>query len=162
MQKNRGFTLIELMVTIAVIAIIAMIAAPSLQETIDKRKIEQTATEFEKALAQSRSDAVLNRQIITIHLGTLGKDTPTDRYWSIPEDTTLSFSEGVCENNGSWANKTITALSAIQFLPQGNLKALPANLEIKLERENVERFIYLTNFGRVSSNAHSTFEGSCS
>jgi len=29
MQKNRGFTLIELMVTIAVLAIVASIAAPT-------------------------------------------------------------------------------------------------------------------------------------
>lgn len=29
MKKNKGFTLIELMVTIAVLAIVAMMAAPS-------------------------------------------------------------------------------------------------------------------------------------
>ncbi|CAM4183474.1 GspH/FimT family pseudopilin [Acinetobacter pragensis] len=160
MQRNNGFTLIELMVTIAVIAIVAMIAAPNMSEAIAKRQIERTTTDFEKALTQARSDAVLSRKQITIHLGTSGKDTPTERYWSIPDDVDLSFNEGVC-TGGSWSTSAITALTDIVFLPQGNVSALPTNLEVKLTRDQVDRFIYLTSFGRVASNAKSAFEGSC-
>lgn len=160
MHKSGGFTLIELMVTIAVIAIVSMIAAPNMSKAIDKRQIERTTTDFEKALTQSRSDAVLSRKQITIHLGTSGTDTPTDRYWSIPEDVDLSFNEGTC-NSGSWETSVITPLSTIVFLPQGNVATLPTNLEIKLTRNQVDRFIYLTSFGRVSSNAKSAFDGSC-
>ncbi len=161
MQKNKGFTLIELIVTIAIIAIVSMIAAPNMSKAIDKRQIERTTTDFEKALTQARSDAVLSRKRVTIHLNAAGKDTPTDRYWSIPDDVDLSFNEGVC-TGGSWSTSAITALTDIVFLPQGNVSALPANLEIKLTRDQVDRFIYLTNFGRVASNAKSAFEGSCS
>lgn len=160
MQNNKGFTLIELMVTIAVLAIIAMMAAPNMSKAIDKRKIEQTTTDFEKALTQARSDAVLSRKQITIHIGTSGKDTPTERYWSIPDDVDLIFNEGIC-TGGNWSTPEITALTDIVFLPQGNVSALPTNLEIKLTRDQVDRFIYLTGFGRVASNAKSAFEGSC-
>ena len=40
MKKNKGFTLIELMVTIAVLAIVAMMAAPSFGDLIAKRKLD--------------------------------------------------------------------------------------------------------------------------
>ena len=160
MQKNKGFTLIELIVTLAIIAIIATIAAPNLSNSIEKRQIERTTTDFEKALTQARSDAVLSRKQITIHLNATGGDSPTDRYWTIPEDVTLTFNTASCVGS-SWSVSTISALTTIVFLPQGNVAALPTNLEIKLARGSVERFIYLTNFGRVASNAKSAFEGSC-
>ena len=160
MRKIQGFTLIELMVVIAIIAIVAMIAAPNLSDAIEKRQIERTTTDFEKALTQARSDAVLNRKKITIHLNASGQDTPTDRYWMIPEDVELAFNAGGCAS-GNWSVSTISPLTTIVFLPQGNVATLPTNLEIKLSRDNVERFIYLTNFGRVASNAKSAFEGSC-
>ena len=160
MKKNKGFTLIELMVTIAVLAIVAMIAAPNMSKAIAKRQIERTTTDFEKALTQARSDAVLSRKQITIHLSASGKDTPSERYWVIPDDVDLKFNEGVC-TSGSWGVSAITPLTDIVFLPQGNVSALPMNLEIKLTRDQVDRFIYLSSFGRVASNAKSAFEGSC-
>ncbi|MDN5418428.1 MAG: prepilin-type N-terminal cleavage/methylation domain-containing protein, partial [Acinetobacter sp.] len=45
MQKNRGFTLIELMVTIAVLAIIASIAAPSFSENIIRQNLDSSGRE---------------------------------------------------------------------------------------------------------------------
>ena len=160
MQKNKGFTLIELMVTLAIVAIVAMIAAPNMADSIDRRQIERTTTDFEKALTQARSDAVLSRKQITIHLNASGQDTPTDRYWMIPEDVDLAFNAGSCAS-GNWSVSTISPLTTIVFLPQGNVATLPTNLEIKLSRDQVDRFIYLTSFGRVASNKISAFAGSC-
>lgn len=157
---NHGFTLIELMVTIAVMAIMATIAAPNMSKALDKRQIERTTTDFEKILIQARSDAVMSRKTITIHFGGSGKDTPVDRYWHIPQDVNLSFNVGTC-SVGQWSVSIISALSTIAFLPQGNVSALPSNLEIKLTRKSDDRFIYLSNFGRISSDSKSAFEGSC-
>ena len=50
MQKNRGFTLIELMVTIAVLAIVASIAAPSFSENITRQNLDNSAREILFAL----------------------------------------------------------------------------------------------------------------
>ncbi len=159
-RKEQGFTLIELMVTIAILAIVSMIAAPNFKNAIDTRKIESTTTDFEKALAQSRSDAVLNRKKITIHLNSIGEDTPTDRYWNIPEDVNLSFYVGTC-NGTTWSTSNIGALTTIEFLPKGNVVGLPTNLEIKVKGNGIEKFIYLTNFGRITSTKKTVFEGSC-
>ncbi|GEM_PF-1366895 len=60
-QKNKGFTLIELMVTIAVLAIIAMIAVPSFGQTLANSKLKRVAIELKSNLENARSQALLSR-----------------------------------------------------------------------------------------------------
>src|SRR5690606_42093539 len=68
MQKEKGFTLIELMVTIAVLAIVAMIAAPSFGDLIAKRKLDTTARDFALVFGEARGQAISLRKNITIKL----------------------------------------------------------------------------------------------
>lgn len=58
-HKIRGFTLIELMVTLTVLAIITMIATPSLANALENQKLKQAAIELKIGLQQARSQAVL-------------------------------------------------------------------------------------------------------
>ena len=43
MKKNRGFTLIEVMVTVVIVAILAAVALPSYQNYVTKAKIKRAA-----------------------------------------------------------------------------------------------------------------------
>ena len=61
MQKNNGFTLIELIVTIAVLAIIATLAAPSFSNLLIKENLKTTAFNMRDTLKEARSRALLNR-----------------------------------------------------------------------------------------------------
>ncbi len=65
MQKNNGFTLIELIVTIAVMAIIATIAAPSFGNLIEKRKLDAETRELSFVLSEARAQATTLRLNIT-------------------------------------------------------------------------------------------------
>lgn len=53
MQKEKGFTLIELMVTIAVLAIVASIAAPSFGNLLIKENLKTTAYNIRDTLKGS-------------------------------------------------------------------------------------------------------------
>ena len=66
MQKNRGFTLIELMVTIAVLAIVASIAAPSFSENITRQNLDNSAREILFALNEGRSRAIALRSTVVV------------------------------------------------------------------------------------------------
>ncbi len=67
-RKEQGFTLIELIITIAVLAIIATIAAPSFGNLVAKRKLDTTARDFALIFGEARGQAISLRKNITIKL----------------------------------------------------------------------------------------------
>lgn len=58
-QNIRGFTLIELMVTLSILAIITLIATPSLASALENQKLKQAAIDVKVALQDLRSQSVL-------------------------------------------------------------------------------------------------------
>lgn len=81
MQGKRGFTLIELMVTIAVMAIIAMIAAPSFGNLIARQNLNKSTQELIATLQNARAKAVLERSEITVKLNSEVADTSKQLNW---------------------------------------------------------------------------------
>lgn len=65
-KKNQGFTLIELMVTVAIMAIIAMIAAPSFGDMVTRQKLNSNARGLIIALNQAKSQAALLRTTVAV------------------------------------------------------------------------------------------------
>lgn len=65
-QKSKGFTLIELMVTIAVLAIVASIAAPSMSQLLEKQKFRQVVREYIQTLQNARSQAIVTKNSIAV------------------------------------------------------------------------------------------------
>ncbi|TCH63991.1 prepilin-type N-terminal cleavage/methylation domain-containing protein [Acinetobacter sp. ANC 4862] len=61
MKKNKGFTLIELMITIAVLASIATMAVPSFSQTIRKNQLIRDTRDFVDLLAETRSEAIFKQ-----------------------------------------------------------------------------------------------------
>ncbi len=78
LNKHKGFTLIELMVTIAVMAIIAMMAAPSMQNMIAKQQLNTTARDLASIFSQARGQAATLRKNVTVKFAE--NTTPTNIY----------------------------------------------------------------------------------
>lgn len=57
MRKQGGFTIIELMVIIAIVGILAAIAVPSLSESLARRRLEGVANELSADLQYTKSQA---------------------------------------------------------------------------------------------------------
>lgn len=57
-RSGSGFTLIEMMVVVAVIAIFATLAAPSMAEFIDKRRVTGAAEAVYSLMQTGRSEAI--------------------------------------------------------------------------------------------------------
>ena len=63
---SAGFTLIELMVTIAVLAIIASIAAPNISTQLANQRLKSTTTTIESALKEAKAESIIRRQSLTL------------------------------------------------------------------------------------------------
>ena len=64
-RTNSGFTLIELMVTIAVLAIIVGIAAPNISTQLAQNQIKSTSTIVQTSIARAKSESTIRRSSIT-------------------------------------------------------------------------------------------------
>lgn len=67
-RKEQGFTLIELMVTIAVLGIIVTMAVPSFTKTIRKNQLINDVRDFENNLEDLRSNALLKQKDLSLSL----------------------------------------------------------------------------------------------
>ncbi|WP_227687556.1 GspH/FimT family pseudopilin [Psychrobacter immobilis] len=65
-MNSSGFTLIELMVTIAVLAIIVGIAAPSMSTQLANQRVKSTAATLANALKEAKAESIIRRQNITV------------------------------------------------------------------------------------------------
>lgn len=58
LKRMRGFTLVELMITLAIFAILVTVAAPNMSSFIKKRAVRSTADELLLSLVYARSEAL--------------------------------------------------------------------------------------------------------
>ncbi|MDR8014846.1 GspH/FimT family pseudopilin [Ectopseudomonas guguanensis] len=66
MHYSRAFTLIELMVTLAVLAVVISLAAPSFSNMLQENRLAAMSSELQGALQLARSEAVRRRANVTL------------------------------------------------------------------------------------------------
>ncbi len=69
-QTSKGFTLVELMVVIAVVAILAAVAMPSYQELMDNYRVRKAGEDVISLIANARSGAVKLHRPVTVSFNT--------------------------------------------------------------------------------------------
>ncbi len=132
MQLKRGFTLVELMVTIAVIVIRATIAAPSMNNLIAKQRLNSAIRELSNTLGKARSQAALLRIEVTVILNTDNSNTANTFYWKPVDD-----------------NRLISSTSNITFNPDGTVKNSSGDIDFIVcnSKTKTTKTITLTKIG---------------
>ena len=115
-KKNHGFTLIELMVTIAVIAIIAMMAAPSFNSLIMNQNLKKSTDSLTQEIRAARSKAILDKREITLNLASLSSNTDSVMNWSPEGKVKLkTVSNKQLKFNGSGVLTTFDTFSVVEL-----------------------------------------------
>lgn len=103
----KGFTLIEMMVTVAILAIILGIGVPSFQTLIERNRVSSAGNKLFTALTTARSEAIRRGQNVTI--------TRTGNSWAegwsiAAGNTPLRFENALSNGIGITSTNGITSV----------------------------------------------------
>ncbi len=121
----RGFTLIEMMVTIAIAAILGIMVVPNLINMVDSGKTSVLVNKFPQDVAWARNQAVTTQQPVVITLG------PTACTWSTSVGGTVSAEHSLtaAQLNATYPNVTCTTSGGnsqtLTFDSQGFINTAP-------------------------------------
>ncbi|TOO47364.1 pilus assembly protein FimT [Vibrio parahaemolyticus] len=90
-EMPRGFTLLELMITVAVLSALLATAAPSFKNVFETNKMQRLANELHGFVIEGKSEAVLRRERLWAHIIMSGSSS-SDGNWRI--DLTDNAAEG--------------------------------------------------------------------
>lgn len=107
-QTSKGVTLVELMVVIAVVAILAAVAMPSYRELMDNYRVRKAAEDVVSLISNARSGAVkLHREVNVSFtaganwcVGAISADEPEDGDQAAGADPCSCGTSGDCTVDG--------------------------------------------------------------
>lgn len=167
MKRSHGFTLIELMVTLSIIAIVAAVGFPQIRELMANNKFTTKSNDLLATFQFARSEALRRTTTVRIEAckpdcGTTGTADWTNgwRVWVDEDgDDVLDAGEEVLNEHESLSpDMTITAhggvpfATAYDYLPEGRLDITNSNELLFCDSRTGEtgRLLQLTIMGRAS------------
>lgn len=112
-QTANGFTLIELMVVIAIVAILAKIGLPSFSDMMRKNRLSAASSALQVSLSLARSEAVKRGSdaLVTVAANTTAGDWANG--WTVFVDSTGTANNAVAPTSDS---STVTRLEIVSKL----------------------------------------------
>ena len=146
-QVTRGFTLVELMITLAILTILLGIALPSFQSMIASQKIKTAAADLQSSLLLARSEALKRNANVTLAPAATGQ---WNRGW------TLSALATTLHSNGPVKGIPITGPATVVFQGSGRLTRTSTNSTFRLSSDETSDVrcvgIDLSGIARVTTS----------
>ena len=111
--RRRGFTLVELMITLSVLVVVMAVAVPSLQEFTANNQLAATKSNFAAALALARTEAAKRGRVVVLQA--LGNGPSGNEFadgWEIAAD---DDNDGAVASTETRVRKTALALDKIKL-----------------------------------------------
>ncbi|MBD9499202.1 GspH/FimT family pseudopilin [Pseudomonas sp. BGr12] len=144
---SPGFTLVELMVTLAVLAILSTLAAPMFGDLIQRSKVDAASGELAHLLQYARSEAITRASAVTI--------TASSGNWvgalsvATSSETLRQYgSEGI--NGGSAVTATGSA-SSLTFRAAGTLNGAAQSIRLCPSSGSSGRLLSISSSGQITS-----------
>lgn len=150
---QEGFTLIELMVTIAVMAIIAIIAAPSMSNLLESKRLDANQRDLINALTEAKSQAVLSRQNVSVNLNSRATNTTISLNWQPTSYNTITLKNIAADSTQSSLVTTTLTFNSNGMVSNINQDALISICNSKINKK--KNFI-LTKLGALVFKAEET------
>jgi len=163
MNTKRGFTLIELMITVAVVAIVLAIGVPSFQEMMRNNRAATHMNGIIGALNLARSEAIKRGRRVSLcpssdQAGCSGSDWA--KGWIVFVDTatadgSVAVGQVLRVNEALVGDPTFTGPANIRYRPTGTM--IPTNSEqFNYTLYTVKRRVCVSPVGRPSVDKETT------
>ncbi len=167
MKNQTGFTLIELMITLAIATILMTVAVPSFNDTVTNNRITTQTNDLVSALNLARMEAIHRGTSVSICPSSNQSSCSGSNDWSIGwivyEDTNVTGSTAVTELIRTWGSlsgsPSVTASNSATFLRYAADGSLGSSRSIAHQVTNCaytqRRQISISAAGRVSTDTAS-------
>ena len=165
-KRMSGFTLLEVIITVLILAILASVALPSLQDFISSNRIDALNNRFKMALSYARSEAIKRGSNVSVCVSNAAQtacDATLNDYakgWIVfagdfpfdPADTILQVSGGLSdqlaiENAGAFADSV-----TFRSTGQTTVALVPPNDRFYINKDgDTYTNVVVTVTGRVRS-----------
>jgi type IV fimbrial biogenesis protein FimT len=155
-SAHKGFTIIELMVVVAVIAIVAATALPSYRTLIEKRQVTSAANQISAFLSSASMEAVKRNREVAIRCDDDGCETVQLAQTGDDEDQTLriiNFSEfkADVDSMAATGNDDEIVFDPIRgMLDQDDIAALPFEIQLSSSEDYYALNVRVMATGRVT------------
>ncbi|MFT5643528.1 MAG: type IV fimbrial biogenesis protein FimT [Janthinobacterium sp.] len=142
-QRQLGFTLHELMISLAIVSILGVLAMPPMAAMIATQRMKSVASDLYAALIRARSEAIKRNAETTLspNIALLWQSG-----WSIPAPGNTAQT---LADHGAIARATITGPSSVVYLANGRIKGDTApSFDIGVAGANTRRCVMVDLSGR--------------
>jgi type IV fimbrial biogenesis protein FimT len=163
MPRHRGFTLIEMMITIAVFTILAMIAVPSFRDASLSSQLRAVANDFVASSNLARSEAIKRGTAVTLCVSTDGASCAAggwEQGWIVVSGTTVLQHESAAPSGFKLSAAGSAATLSFQPIGVGATAATLTVCRATPTAGSQERVVTLDATGRAWLRITST--GVCS
>lgn len=142
-KRARGFTLPELLAGVAIMAILAAVAAPSMSEMVASQRVKSASGDVFTALLRTRSEAIKRNRTVTLAPKTAGSWAGG---WAIAHPVTANL---MLLDHGAVTGGTITGPASVAYLPNGRISgATKPSFDIQVSGASQRRCISVDLSGR--------------
>jgi type IV fimbrial biogenesis protein FimT len=159
-QAVRGFTIIELMITIVVLAVLLALGVPNLQQTIINNRLTTEVNSLVAGLQYARSEALRRNTAVTIGAASTDWSAGWNVWIDTDTDNAVDSAETLLRSQSAQASgytikppsSVTTSPAALRFNPNGSLaNASPLITEV-CKSGVVGRVVTVSLVGQVQTS----------